>query len=152
MPLQGSLSVDHLLPPFSYRLRIQLIVMLIYCAHSKPRLIHCLSCNQKREPATRHKQLSSALTWSPFFRRVYSTTCIRRYSACGEIIGIMEVPSREALTATPTASILEGNAGIALRREGLTWGGLLAGVAYALILNVVLMSLFVVVRRRISRV
>lgn len=64
----------------------------------------------------------------------------------------MEVPSREALAATPTGSILEGNAGIALRREGLTWGGLLAGVAYALILNVVLMSLFVVVRRRISRV
>lgn len=58
----------------------------------------------------------------------------------------------DSLTTTPTGSILEGNAGVALRRQGLTWGGLLAGVAYALALNVILVFLFVVVRRRINRV
>lgn len=51
-----------------------------------------------------------------------------------------------------TEEILEGNAGAALKSEGLTWKALLASVAYAVTLHYAQIAIFVIIRKRCVKI
>ena len=53
---------------------------------------------------------------------------------------------------SPSEAIFRGNAGVALKSEGVTWAALIASLSYALIVHLVQVATFIIVRPRLPRV